>query len=172
MKSFSCKVIIPNVTPHGILPCKRETVPMTTSGKRMRTLLQCYLLHFTINQRNTSPWSANPIGTACEYLGYVRLGLRGVAWGSIGHVIFFSRQPIHSTQVIYDSYSRRQRNFMTHAQCPLPVYYSQNKPTGKSVHCYGEMCNCLVLEISNRGGICVASTPFGIGQVRYQNKMI
>ena len=27
-------------------------------------------------------------------LEYVRLGLRGVAWGSIGHVIFFSRQPI------------------------------------------------------------------------------
>ena len=29
------------------------------------------------------------------------------------------------TQVIYDSYSGRQRNLMMHAQCPLPVYYSQ-----------------------------------------------
>ena len=29
------------------------------------------------------------------------------------------------TQVVYDSYSRRQRNLMTHAQCPLPVYYCQ-----------------------------------------------
>ena len=35
------------------------------------------------------PLIRNPIGTACRYLGYVRLGLRGVAWGSIGHVIFF-----------------------------------------------------------------------------------
>ena len=29
------------------------------------------------------------------------------------------------TQVIFDSYSGRQRNLMMHAQCPLPVYYSQ-----------------------------------------------
>ena len=27
-----------------------------------------------------------------KYLGYVRLGLRDVAWGSIGHVIFFRKR--------------------------------------------------------------------------------
>ena len=44
------------------------------------------------------PLIRNAIGTACEYLGYVRLGLRGVAWGSIGHVIFISRQQAVNTQ--------------------------------------------------------------------------
>ena len=48
------------------------------------------------------PLIRNPIGTACEYLGYVRLGLRGVAWGSIGHVIFFSRQQAANT--LYTGY--------------------------------------------------------------------
>ena len=38
------------------------------------------------------------------------------------------------TQVIYDSYSRRQRNLMTHAQCPLPVYYSQQKVSLQLAH--------------------------------------
>ena len=38
------------------------------------------------------PLIRNPIRTACLYLGDVRLGLRGVAWGRIGHVIFFNRQ--------------------------------------------------------------------------------
>ena len=56
--------------------------------------------------------------------------LRSVAWGSIGHMIFFSRQQAANpggTQVIYDSYSGRQQNLMMHAQCPLPVYYSQTR---------------------------------------------
>ena len=41
------------------------------------------------------------------------------------HDFFSAGSQSCGTQVIYDSYSRRQRNLMTHAQCPLPVYYSQ-----------------------------------------------
>ena len=34
----------------------------------------------------------NLVGTACQLRGHLRLGLRGVVWGSIGRVIFFRKR--------------------------------------------------------------------------------
>ena len=50
-------------------------------------LIQIDMIPFLVWAEKYIPLNRNTIGTACQPLRHMRLELRAVAWGCIGHVI-------------------------------------------------------------------------------------